>query len=150
MSLPEIEISREGEKILAAFRGIPFSYGDSKSQYAVWAKEQKHLGRRLNLRERGTREGQPISAFIPRLVREFALDGTTPEQTIQDNWNDIVGPTLAAFSYLLKIQRNDTVVIAVSHAVAKEEIRLQKKTIIARLRALPGCGHLDKLLLRAG
>lgn len=150
MPLPELEISREAEKALAAFRGIPFMYGDGRSHFAVWAHEQRLDGRPFSFRERGTREGKPVSAFLPRLIQEYHLDGSTPEQTIQDHWEEVVGRTLAAFSYLMKIQKNGTAVVGVSHAVAKEEMRLQKKTILKRLQSLPGCSHLENLILRAG
>ncbi|MEY4488543.1 MAG: hypothetical protein RIQ79_1051, partial [Verrucomicrobiota bacterium] len=40
--------------------------------------------------------------------------------------------------------------ILCSHAIVRTELSFHKATVLARIKALPGCGHVKDLIIRAG
>lgn len=117
----------DAEKTLAAFRGIPFQYGN-----------------------RHSRKEKTLADLLPDIINRHSIDGTSVEQRIMDRWEVIVGATFAPFSYLMKIDRGKTAVIGVTHPIARQELSLQKRKILRALRATPGAGDIAFISLRAG
>ncbi|MCC5788972.1 MAG: DUF721 domain-containing protein [Opitutales bacterium] len=122
-----LTLGRNAEKALAAFRGIPFQYGDQEN-----------------------RRVRTLADLLPGIINRHSIDGTSVEQRIMDRWEKIVGSSFAPFSYLMKIDRGKTAVIGVTHAIARQELSLQKRKILRAIKATPGAEQIAFLSLRAG
>lgn len=95
------------------------------------------------------RAAQPLAAVLEQLLQKHQIGRESPEHTIRDNWNEIVGPANASYSHPAMIERNQLIVLA-GHAVVRNELFLHREEIVARIKKLPGCGHVKAIHLRAG
>jgi hypothetical protein len=92
---------------------------------------------------------QPLASVVEQLLQKHQIGRESPEHTIRDNWNTIVGPANASYSHPAMIERNQLIVLA-GHAVVRNELFLHREEIVARIKKLPGCGHVKAIHLRAG
>ncbi len=128
MSSPEPHsFSRIAEELVGDLRGIEFD--DPK-------RSRK-------------RPMQPLAALIEDLLQQNQIGRSSPEQTIRERWSELVGPGYAAHSHPARIERNRLVVL-VAHSVVRNELFHHRESIVARIRALPGCADVKTLNLRAG
>lgn len=95
------------------------------------------------------RPTKPLGELIEELLQKNQIGRSSPEQAIRDQWVTIVGPAAAAYSHAARIERNRLVVLA-AHAVVRNELFHHRDAIVERIRALPGCGDIKSLNLRAG
>lgn len=96
------------------------------------------------------RESTPLSQVVPGILEKYRIGLPSREETIMQNWDTIVGPANAQFVNLLKIERERRVFVAVSNPIVRQELFFHRKTLLKRIQALPGCGDLRELVLRAG
>ena len=121
------EFSREIENLIASLRGLP---GD-------------------DARTKRRRE-QPLGDAIDKLLRKYSVGIEAPDHTIRQHWAEIVGSANAAYSHPVKIDTKGKLLVLVSHAVVRDEIRLLDTIILQRVRQLNGCEKVVGLTLRAG
>ena len=95
------------------------------------------------------RPTQPLASVVEQLLQKHQIGRESPEHTIRDHWNEIVGPANGAYSHPAMIERNQLIVLA-GHAVVRNELFLHRNEIVARIKKLPGCGHVKAIHLRAG
>lgn len=95
------------------------------------------------------RATQPLADVVEQLLQKHQIGRESPEHTIRDQWPAIVGAANASYSHPAMIERNMLNVLA-SHAVVRNELFHHRDEIVARIRQLPGCGHVKALNLRAG
>ena len=95
------------------------------------------------------RATQPLASVVEQLLQKHQIGRESPEHTIRDNWNAIVGPANASYSHPAMIERNQLIVLA-GHAVVRNELFLHREEIVARIKKLPGCGQVKAIHLRAG
>lgn len=128
MSSPEPhKFSRLAEELVGELRGVPFADPKRSKQRAT----------------------QALAALIEDLLQKNQIGRSSPEQTIRERWVELVGSANASYSHPARIERNQLVVLA-AHAVVRNELFHHRESIVARVRALPGCGHVKSLNLRAG
>jgi hypothetical protein len=124
-------LSRLAEELVGDLRGLPYS-------------EPKRS------RPRAT---QQLSAVVEQLLQLHQIGRESPEQTIRDNWRTLVDPNggnaNSSHSHPARIERNMLTVL-VPHAVVRNELFHHRAEIVARIKKLPGCGHVKALNLRAG
>lgn len=75
---------------------------------------------------------------------------STPEQTILENWSQLVGATCAKRCTPGRIERDGTLIILAPNPVIRQELGLQKRRILFKIRKLPGCLFVRSILLRGG
>lgn len=90
-----------------------------------------------------------LAALIEELLQKNQIGRSSPEQTIRENWREIVGAANATYSHPVRIERNRLLVIA-SHSVVRNELFHHREGIVERIRKLPGCTDVKALNLRAG
>jgi len=95
------------------------------------------------------RPTQALNAVMDQLLQKYQIGRSTPEQTIREQWADLVGGANAAYSHALAIERNRLTVL-VSHGVVRNELFMHKEEIVARIQKLPGCADVKSLNLRSG
>ena len=100
-------------------------------------------------RKQVKRVTQPLAAVVEQLLQQHQIGRESPEQTIRDHWVELVGPANANYSHPARIERNRVTVLA-AHAVVRNELFHHREQITEKIRALPGCGHVKGLTLRAG
>lgn len=121
------EFSREIENLIASLRGLPNDDARTKR-----------------------RREQPLGAAIDQLLRKYHIGEDAPDHTVRQHWAEIVGSANAAYSHPVKIDTKDRLLVLVSHAVVRDEIRLLETIVLQRVRQLPGCEKVTGLVLRAG
>ena len=126
MSQPH-EFSRPIENLIASMRGLPAN--DSRSRL---------------------RRERPLGETIDQLLRKYHIGDDAPDHTVRQHWAEIVGNANAAYSHPVKIDTKGKLLVLVSHAVVRDEIRLLETIILQRIRQLQGCEKVVGLTLRAG
>lgn len=96
------------------------------------------------------RETAPIGDLVSGLLDKYRIGMPSMEETIMQNWDTTVGSANAGFVHLLKIENERRVLVAVSNPIVRQELFFHRKLILERIRALPGCGQIRELVLRAG
>lgn len=95
------------------------------------------------------RATQPLAGLVEQLMQKHQIGRSSPEQTIRDQWREIVGPANASYSHASAIERNRLVVLT-SHAIVRNELFMHRDEIVERIRKLPGCADIKSLYLRNG
>lgn len=96
------------------------------------------------------RPTQSLGKLVEELAVKHAIGRSSPEQAIRDQWSTIVGPTNAQYSHPAQIDPRGRLLILAHHAVVRNELFLHRRTIVEKVRALTGCGHVREIVLRAG
>ena len=120
--------SFQAEKLIAALRRVP----DATPP---------------RMKKRPTKE---LSGLVEELMCKYQIGRESPEQTIRDNWTDLVGPANAHYSHAVQIDSRGRLTVLAGHAVVRNEIFHHRQTIVERIRKLPGCTHVRDLNIRAG
>jgi hypothetical protein len=121
------QFSKIAEGLVGDFRGVP-------------SDEPKRSKKRAT---------QSIAVVVEQLLQKHQIGRESPEHTIREHWKTLVGEANAAYSHPAMIERNMLAVLA-SHAVVRNELFHHRAEIVARIRKLPGCGHVKAINLRAG
>src|SRR5215212_6271868 len=95
------------------------------------------------------RATQPLATLVEQLLQKHQIGRDSPEHIIRENWPKLVGEANASYSHPAMIDRNRLVVLA-RHSVVRNELFHHREEIVARIRKLPGCGHVKSLNLRPG
>jgi hypothetical protein len=94
------------------------------------------------------RPTKPLADLIEELLQKNQIGRSSPEQTIREQWPELVGVGLARDSHPARIERNRLIVLA--HSVCRNELFHYRSEIVAKIQKLPGCAHVKSLNLRAG
>ncbi|MSU51717.1 MAG: DUF721 domain-containing protein [Opitutus sp.] len=121
------QFSKVAEELVGDFRGVSFD----------------------EPRRSKKRAAQSLSVVVEQLLQKYQIGRESPEHTIREHWKALVGEANASYSHPAMIERNMLAVLA-SHAVVRNELFHHRAEIVARIRKLPGCGHVKALNLRAG
>ena len=121
------QFSKIAEELVGEFRHVPFD-------------EPKRAKKRPT---------QSLASVVEELLQKHQIGRESPEHTIRAQWKALVGEANASYSHPAMIERNLLNVLA-SHAVVRNELFHHRSEITARIRKLPGCGHVKGLNLRAG
>ena len=119
-----------------------------------------HAARELIAAFRGVSNDVPARQFrrpthalgplIEELLVKHQIGRASPEDAIRENWPTVVGPAIAHYSHAGQIDPRGKLTILYNQAVAGNELRFHQAAILARIRDLPGCGHVKSLAIRAG
>lgn len=121
------EFSREIENLIASLRGLPNDGSRSRRRHE-----------------------QPLGDAIDKLLQKYKVGIDAPDHTIRTHWAEIVGSANAAYSHPVKIDTKGKLLVLVSHAVVRDELRILEPVVLQRIRQLNGCAKVAGLSLRAG
>ena len=115
-------------------------------------------GRRLNRRQRNlvaNLRGQPeergrsserdvrtLDQAVDEAVRKLGIDRPVPEHAISAAWGKLLPPALARRTAPLRILADGKLVIQCEGATVRSEVTFMSRALLAKVRALPGCGHV--------
>lgn len=120
--------SKNARELIGEFRGVP-------------------LDEPRSMRRRPTKAMAPL---IEELLVRYRVGRHSCEQTIRDHWTDLVGAANAAYSHPVRIDRGQSLLVLVSHAVVRNELFLHREAILDKVGQLPGCGHVKEIRFVAG
>lgn len=119
--------SRTVENMIADLRGLPRNRSRSKLRDTV-----------------------PIGGLVAGVMEKYRVGMPSREDTIMQNWVDVVGAAAAQYAHLLRIESERRVYVAVTNQIVRQELFFHRKLILQRIQALPGCKDIRELTLRAG
>lgn len=122
------QFSRLAEELIGDLRGVPNQEP---------ARQKK-------------RPTKPLSQLVEDLLVKHQIGRDSPEQMIRDHWGELVGAANAHYSHAVTIDPRGRLVVIASHAVVRQELTAHRRMIVTRIRALPGCGNVRDLTVRAG
>ncbi len=99
------------------------------------------------MKKRPTKE---LGDLVEELMVKYQVGRASPEQTIRDNWSEVVGPANAHYSHAAQIDPRGRLAVLAGHAVVRNELFMHRKVIVERIRKLPGCAHVREINVRAG
>ncbi len=125
------------------------------------AKEPfNHVARQLIAAFRGVPDHTParqikrptvtLGPLIEELLVEHRIGRASPEDAIREQWPQLAGQGNSHYSHPGLIDPKGKLTIFCSHAIVRTELNFHKATVLARIKALPGCGHVTDLIIRAG
>lgn len=120
------EFSREVENLIAGLRGLPEDRGRSRR-----------------------RKTADLGGIIDELLVKYRISHDSLEHSIREKWPELVGVPNSTYSHPVVVERG-LLLVLVSHAVVRNELFQHRKSILEKLRKLPGCGSIRGLTLRSG
>ncbi|RRJ97339.1 DUF721 domain-containing protein [Opitutaceae bacterium TAV4] len=120
--------SKTAEELIADLRG--FSFSDPKRQVK--------------------RPTKNLADLIEPLLVKYHIGRESAETTLRERWSELVGPPNASYSHPVQIDPRGRLLVLVSHSVVRNELFMHRQSVVAKIRAIPGCEHVKELQLRAG
>lgn len=96
------------------------------------------------------RPTKPLAQLVEDLLAKHQIGRASPEQALRDRWAELVGPANAHYSHAVTIDPRGRLIVIANHAVVRQELSMHRRTILERIRAVPGCGHVKEISIRAG
>lgn len=115
------------EDLIASFRGL--SQEDSPARDAG----SKSLG-----------------SLLEACIERYHIGRSTPEETVQENWERIVGPDFAKRCHPERIDHSGTLLVQAPNATVRRELIFLEERILTALGSLPGCHHINRVVFKAG
>ena len=100
-------------------------------------------------RRQKKRATKSLGQLVQELIVKHHVGESSPEQLIRDHWVALVGSANAAYSHAVTIDPRGKLVVMASHGVVRQELSAHRRTIVQRIKALPGCSHVADLTIRA-
>lgn len=91
-----------------------------------------------------------FGSLMETLVEKYHIGKSTPEEAIQENWARIVGPGFAGRCRPERIDRSGALIVQVPNATVRRELIFSEGRILTALGSIPGCGHIHRVVLKAG
>jgi len=116
------------ERVLAAWRGYPWEFGDFHTTAAV------HVG-----------------ATVPVVLSSVRIDKRRAEAEVVKVWNNLLDPNIVAHAQPVGLNKQGTLFVSVDSSVWLSEIvRYRRKEILDRLRTSFGREFIRKISFRVG
>jgi hypothetical protein len=116
------KLTRAGRNLIANLRGHP---------------EEKS---RSN--ERAVRS---IDQAVEEAVKRLGIDRPVPEHAISAAWAKLLPPTLARRTAPLRILPDGKLMIQCEGAIVRSEVAFLSRSLLTKIRELPGCSHIKAI-----
>ena len=118
--------SRQQEAIIMNFFGIPREEGDFMSKDPV-----------------------TMEALVGQFIDRHGLDqpGLRPEQVLVEAWESIFG-SFSQRCFPVKLSESGVLIISVSNATLRSEIRFMKREILKKIQKLEACEGIVDMVIR--
>lgn len=125
--MPQPHLSREVIDMLSTLKGVPYT-----RSYAI------------------NREPKKVGEMVELLLVRHKVGQIRPENVILENWDYVAGSRMAAHSRPVRLQRDGSLMIAVTDSVLKRELLFRQREILQRIRSLAGCESVRGIITSAG
>ncbi|OUW18538.1 MAG: hypothetical protein CBD18_02510 [Opitutales bacterium TMED158] len=120
------KFSRSAENLIANLRGVPEDYSPI------------------------VRETRDMGAVFDRILERYKIGVESLEDRIRDNWAQIVGPANATHCSPARIERERTLIIAVSNPIIRQELQFNQAILLKNLRSIPQGEQIRSVVFRSG
>ena len=87
-----------------------------------------------------------LDTLLEALIADLGIEGQLAECRAQLAWDEVVGPSLARQTRVLRVH-NGRLEVAVASAVLRSQLSFMQRDIIARLNDLAGAQAIKELVL---
>jgi hypothetical protein len=98
-------------------------------------------------RDKGTK---PLGSVMEACIEKFHIGRKTPEESILENWECIVGAAFAKRCHPERVDPSGALIVAASNATVRRELIFMEPRILTALGTLEGCNHIHRVVLKAG
>jgi len=88
------------------------------------------------------RDVRTLDQAVEEAVRRLGIDRPVPEHAISAAWGKLLPPTLARRTAPLRILPDGKLMIQCEGATVRSEVTFLSRALLAKIRELPGCGHV--------
>ena len=99
------------------------------------------------VRDAGTK---PLGSLLEACIEKYHIGRRTPEETVLENWEKIVGESFAARCRPERIDPSGALIVQAGNATVRRELIFMQERILTALGSLPGCGHIHRVILKSG
>lgn len=93
----------------------------------------------------GEREVRTLDQAVEEAVRKLGIDRPIPEHAISAAWNKLLPPALARRTAPLRILADGKLMVQCEGATVRSEATFLARPLLAKVRELPGCGHIKAI-----
>ncbi len=93
---------------------------------------------------------RPMSNILDRILVKYKIGQDSLEDRISDNWAQIVGAANAKNCSPSRIERDRTLIIAVSNPVIRQELEFNKRLILQNLHQIEGGKKIRTIYFKSG
>ena len=126
MSKKAYKFSRQAENLIANLRGVPENYSP--------------IGR----------ETQDMGGIFDRILDRYKIGVESLEDRIRENWEQIVGAPNAQHCNPVRIERENTLIIAVSNPIIRQELQFNQSHLLKNLRSIEKGHRIRYVVFRSG
>jgi len=119
----EKPLDRRGRRLISELRGLP--------------EDRTSTGR-------GSRS---LDSAVEEAVRRLGIDRPIPEHAISAAWARLLPPALARRTAPLRLLPDGRLQVHCESAVVRSEAAFHARALAAKVRELPGCGHVSGVVL---
>lgn len=92
---------------------------------------------------------KPLDSLLEICIEKYHIGKHTPEEAVLENWERIVGKTLARRCRPERIDKG-TLLIQVANPTLRSEIRFMESRILTALGSIEECQHIHRIALKGG
>jgi len=126
MAKKAYKFSRHVENLIANLRGVPEDFTPI------------------------VRETQEMGTVFDKLLLRYNIGVDSLEDRIRDNWIRIVGPANANHCNPVRIERENTLIIAVSNPVIRQELQFNQSLVLKNLKSVQNGNRIRYVVFRSG
>lgn len=126
MAKKAYKFSRQAENLIANLRGVPENYTP--------------IGREI----------RDMGGVLDRILDRYKIGVETLEDRIRENWVQIVGLANANYCNPVRIEQENTLIIAVSNPVIRQELQFNQSLLLKNLRSIENGGRIRYVVFRSG
>ncbi len=120
------QFSRQAENLIANLRGVPEDYSPI------------------------VRETVDMGLVFDRILHRYKIGVESLEDRVREQWRQIVGADNAGHCNPVRIEREKTLVIAVSNPIIRQELQFNQSIILQNLKSVKDGGRIRNLIFRSG
>ena len=90
-----------------------------------------------------------LDLIMESIIKSHKIGIPRPEDKIIEQWKDIIGSNYAHRCRPERITPQNQLVIVISNPILRQEIEFKKRSILMRIRHIPECKHINKLVLKS-
>ncbi|OIO59705.1 MAG: hypothetical protein COZ46_03400 [Verrucomicrobia bacterium CG_4_10_14_3_um_filter_43_23] len=91
-----------------------------------------------------------IDSLLERNFKKYNIGRKTSEMVIMENWKAIVGSQRAHRCCPSKIIEGGVLIITINNPILRNELYFERRQILNKIHALPGCESIKDILLDLG
>ncbi|MBD5778304.1 DUF721 domain-containing protein [Pelagicoccus sp. NFK12] len=127
MSDQPYKFRKSVERLIANFRGIPENYPGE-----------------------APKTERPMADVLERVLKKYKIGQDSLEDRIVKNWAQIVGAANARNCAPNRIEKERTLIIAVSNPVIRQELEFNKRLILQNLHKVEGAKKIRNIFFKSG